>query len=721
MDAGPPRPRLQTYPGFNDPQQLEQLNQQQRSKSKDTAAAAAANNPENGNGNNGVAGAAGNESPESGSLYSDEIPSGYNSGEQYDTISTGYMSGEAYELPETRLELREPSLDVIEECIQPLGSAVSEENIFRVPTITVGTPVHMTNANNTIISIEQDEAPSSTSSGAEDNGDQDNKMGLGGATGNSPMVNYGKKLLRKKATFSVPIESSPLSKADAVEGYDESSDPGMGDAPTGGYRAVPSDTDTSAFDSDPNAHLTDGRHKRLGRKARKHLKNHDETWFNSHDTKTWSRIRFCCFWLSVFSMIIACVVSGVLIGLMPRNCDPELEWYQGKVILDVFPGKSPDLSLIQANVEKYQKLGISGLHLKSRAPIPTSKHIQIINDNLGSNDSIKSFINYLHTNNLSVMIQIPIERDNLIIDGDKSLDMDMEHHVDAAIRFWMILGADGVFLDGLERFKADNWIARKISSWNGLLDRFGGETNRSHILMTSYKFAQGLTGNPDIPDDVAQEALAHLDLLDAHLDLDKNITDMEMEMQNITNWDNIDSRPWINWNLQGSLPLSNAAIALHMLLPGTINLNGANLNYSNDSTTSHNISNMTSLRALAVPIHMNGNYRKCHCETGTTKEINYVISQPINETIQLERYYSRRHRYVLVANFGQDPVNLDPVGKIYSGGELVLDTSQSLPKNDGKEEEEEIGKNKEEKEDEVTKFSTINLQPGEAIVIKLPK
>ena len=56
--------------------------------------------------------------------------------------------------------------------------------------------------------------------------------------------------------------------------------------------------------------------------------------------------------------------------------------------------------------------------------------------------------------------------------------------------------------------------------------------------------------NDDIPDDVAQEALAHLDLLDAHLDLDKNITDMELEMQNITNWDNIDSRPWINWNLQ---------------------------------------------------------------------------------------------------------------------------------------------------------------------------
>ena len=94
MDAGRPRPRLRSYPGLNDPQQqqLERLDHQQRSKSNIS-----------GTGNNGGAsGGNGNDSPESGSLYSDEIPSGYNSGEQYDTISTGYMSGEAYELPETR-------------------------------------------------------------------------------------------------------------------------------------------------------------------------------------------------------------------------------------------------------------------------------------------------------------------------------------------------------------------------------------------------------------------------------------------------------------------------------------------------------------------------------------------------------------------------------------------------------------------------------------------
>lgn len=72
--------------------------------------------------------------------------------------------------------------------------------------------------------------------------------------------------------------------------YDESSDPGMGgDDGTPGYRAVPSDTDTSAVDSDPYGHgLEDnvqaGRHKRLG-KRKKNFKNHDDAWFMSHDSK----------------------------------------------------------------------------------------------------------------------------------------------------------------------------------------------------------------------------------------------------------------------------------------------------------------------------------------------------------------------------------------------------------------------------------------------------
>ena len=51
---------------------------------------------------------------------------------------------------------------------------------------------------------------------------------------------------------------------------------------------------------------------------------------------------------------------------------------------------------------------------------------------------------------------------------------------------------------------------------------------------------------------------------------------------------------------------------------------------------------------------------------------------------------------------------MEPVGQIYSGGELVLDTSNTL-------------NFIEQEENQVVKFSSIDLQPNEAIVIKLPK
>merc|ERR1712142_447247 len=116
--------------------------------------------------------------------------------------------------------------------------------------------------------------------------------------------------------------------------------------------------------------------------------------------------------------------------------------------------------------------------------------------------------------------------------------------------------------------------------------------------------------------------------------------------------------------------MTNAARALQMLLPGTININSAETQTKN----------MTSVRAVAVPILMNGNYKPCHCDQDDqlVKETNYHLHQPVDYVIQLERFYSRRHRYVLVANFGHDSVSLDAVGRIYSGGQLVLDTENRL-------------------------------------------
>ena len=116
------------------------------------------------------------------------------------------------------------------------------------------------------------------------------------------------KLRKKVTTFAIPIENTPLghgSPGDADDfGFDpESSDPGAS-APTGGYRTVPSDTDTSAFDSDANAirrsnNQSDSsatellhasvRNKtkadRLASRKAKRMRRHDEEWFNANDSK----------------------------------------------------------------------------------------------------------------------------------------------------------------------------------------------------------------------------------------------------------------------------------------------------------------------------------------------------------------------------------------------------------------------------------------------------
>jgi hypothetical protein len=57
------------------------------------------------------------------------------------------MSGEAYELPETRMELREPALDPIEEGRGSLGGgANSDDNIFVHIATEVGAVSGLTGA-----------------------------------------------------------------------------------------------------------------------------------------------------------------------------------------------------------------------------------------------------------------------------------------------------------------------------------------------------------------------------------------------------------------------------------------------------------------------------------------------------------------------------------------------------------------------------------------------
>ena len=702
-----------------------QHQQQQQQQSLESSSNGASNNQNNGGGG----GAAGGDSPDSGSLYSDEIPSGYNSGEQYDTLSTGYMSGEAYELPETRMDLHEPSLDVIDECLSVNGDAAAaavgmgpapshrddddgqSSDIFSPPQAA---------PNATDLVPPDNISQLSGSSSTDDNNDAGTfrnvplmvgpagggeavsaavhasptygggaAISAGGGLGAPPSKGKHRK---KVTTFAVPIEHTPLhhERASAAAGsaantavaaaatlmveregaYDvESSDAGGG-AATGGYRAVPSDTDTSAFDSDAaaihGANTSDsgtdllyasryGKAARLAARKIKKMRRDDLAWFEAHDNKYWSWTRVVCFWGAMLMMLLSVVAAGVLIFLMPRTCDPTLEWYQGRVTMEVRPEVRASNGEYIMSLEKEMKrlptlrsIGVTTVHLKDitlRDPhaLPTFSHgderrmalfhptadFEAVYADTMNRSRVDEYIDAVHRSNMTFMIHVPVVgKANETERG--ALSLDLEQAVARAIRFWAAHGADGIFLDGLEHFGADRWVGTYLSSWDSVFRKYG-TTDKRRILMASYRFIRGLTASEN---EAAAEAMEHIGLLDAHLDLDaSNVTALSRQIEQISAWDATEGRPWINWNLQTS-PTTKAALAFQLLLPGTITVrdefDAGNVTAESKTVVEEGtLKNLTRIRTVAVPILMNGNYRRCECDEGHTKESNFVVTKPV--------------------------------------------------------------------------------------------
>ncbi len=784
-----------------------------------------------------TAGTGGGESPDSGSLYnSDEIPSGYNSGEQYDTLSTGYMSGEAYELPDTRLELQEPALDVIEECLQPLGGgqhpgsgggggggvegnaaddSSDAANIFVLPGLTAVSHDRKEKDNVSVSSSSSAgmvPAPAGTNeavaafrrvvaAAAVSSGDHPATALHARSPGHAgPPGKSGKK---PPASLSIPMESTPLSAAiDHLRVHTSNSlDPESSDtnlAPTGGYRVMPSDTDTSAFDSDaiglagsgenyedggltmvvsggggsggggpgPGGHPSDSgtdrpllhasqrsktKSDRLASRKAKRMRRHDEEWFNNNDNKWWRATRQVCFWGSVLSMVASTVAAAVLIYQMPRQCDPPHEWYQGKVFLEVTPEvyngqfSNLDLEKFKAALPGYSSLGIQTVHLKGLnsklknedgtfTNYPTEdwkeNYLRLFKkpEEHQMNSTLISLVNYMHDLNMTLVVQIAAtERE-----GKRDTE-ELAHSITKAIRYWAKIGTDGIFLDGLEHFVDEQLFDTYLGVWNDVFKKYARTKNRS-AFMCSYDFIRVLEKKYEERNDGGDsfnKVLGYFSLLDTTLDLDsRNIAEISRDVLEAAVWGMAEGRPWINWNMRLAgrsvgLPLTKAHLAFQFFLPGTISVeatadrngsaggHGVPGDVPSPAADSATLRNLTRVRTIAVPIFMNGNYRRCECPDrgGYEKESNLVLKE-VGEggegeaggrgLVQMERFYSRRNRYVLVANFGEEETGLEAVAELYSYGELLVDTT-------GKKKKQEVY------------IKEMKLAPGHAFVIKLPK
>lgn len=678
----------------------------------------------NGAGNQNNGGAAGGDSPDSGSLYSDEIPSGYNSGEQYDTLSTGYMSGDGgRECTETRMDLHEPSLDVIDECLSVNGDAAGigpapshlddddgqSSDIFSPPQAVpdLVPPDNISQLSGSSSTDSNNDAGTFRNVPLVGSGGEITSVAVhtspsygGGAVNAGGVPNKGKHR-KKVTTFAIPIENTPLHDRVAAaagsvattavtlmverdDAYDiESSDAGGG-AATGGYRAVPSDTDTSAFDSDANAihgaHASDsgtdllyasryGKAARLAARKVKKMRKHDLAWFEAHDNKYWSWGRVACFWGAMLMMLLSVVAAGVLIFLMPKICDPSLEWYQGRVTMEVRPDVHiphgehiMSLENEMGRLASLKSMGVTTVHLKDitlkkptrSGAVPEFAHgdekrmslfhptedFEAVYADVMNEAKVDEYIDAVHESNMTFMIHVPVVgKANETERG--ALSLDLEQAVARVIRFWAAHGADGIFLDGLEHFGSDKWVGTYLSNWDSVFKKYGTSDNK-RILMASYHFISNLMGSEN---DAATKAMNHIGLLDAHLDLDtSNITVLSRQIEQISAWDATEGRPWINWNLRTS-PTTKAALAFQLLLPGTITVRDefefGNLTQSR-SVDEETLKNLTRIRTVAVPILMNGNYRRCNCEEGHTKESNFVVSKPVAGIInnKIQNFYN---------------------------------------------------------------------------------
>ena len=650
------------------------------------------------------------------------------------------MSGEAYELPETRPEPMEPTLASIDEV-----SAKSNEDLF-----TIGQPSIYQESG---ILVQMEHIPSSSSSASIPDAVE--------VTGALETIGIMKtKRAKKQVSYhvSVPIEKSPLGPE--------------------GYREIPSDTDTtSCFDSDGTYMRSEGQSSDSGaallshpgggrgrrgrdrrgpgrgggkagitkkiKKARHVIRSHED-FFSIHDNKFWMAARQACFWCSIVSILGCILTASVMIGLMPRSCDPDTEWWQGSVIMELGPtwtsGQARlDLSDLINNVPAYKEVGIQAIKLRNlyrvSAAVTGEDQTEVTSWFSCTNmDMIRSRLDYdlvprladtLHSHGMQLLVELPAVE---AVPDTGMMSLYLAQNVTVAIKAWAEAGVDGISLTGLELFARDNYMAINAQNWKIHFHKYG-TSPYTKILSASYLLPQHLQetfasvvaaeadtveGGPELSQDylTGYDGIASFDMLEANVKISDEALQGSLQsvIHNVAQWDRAPSQPWINWNLHYSSDLDKAEFAFHLLLPGTISIQLEEQNVSPKDRPL--LSRLIELRKSSVPIFMNGNFKTCHahCDGHADKVDNYKVHLMLNNSlVLLERNFNRRNRYMVIANIADTNSSLADVASLYSSGDVILDTSYIGDTSDLSSDPRQI------------KFKDADLPGKEALVIRFPK
>jgi len=451
----------------------------------------------------------------------------------------------------------------------------------------------------------------------------------------------------------------------------------------------------------------------------------------------WNFIRnavsFCLF-AAIFGAMTA---SAVMIAHLPRRCDPTTEWWQGKVFYEIFPSSFHDsnadgigdLKGLTMKLDYLKNdLNVDAVKLNSifEASSYPDHYLDIINATkvdpvLGDLRDFQDLIANVVKRNMSLILDIHVDR----LPGlSGSFAEEDNVIVQRTLTFWLRQGVHGFFLKGLDRFKHEADIWKAVAQWKKL----AGKHKKERILIVSSDFLSEYSKIH--PAHSTSQLRDQFNLVEHYLRIDQ-INDIAHQIAEGLRWDDDLMSPWILWSLGNvektrliNLVNINAAgkshcdsnlgaLMLAMNLPGSVSLyQGDEMSASSSSMMEFNekmiicsnssiaaFGNLSTIRKDAVPLYLNVLTKFDAKGIVESRNFNYKLSR-MDSTIIVERFYPRRHRYLLILNLSASNVTHD-FSSVYFGGRTLI--SSSGEKNG------------------YIELRILNLQPAEGLLLQLDR
>ncbi|CAK1540625.1 unnamed protein product [Leptosia nina] len=480
-------------------------------------------------------------------------------------------------------------------------------------------------------------------------------------------------------------------------------------------------------------------------------------------TWNWPFIRNILLWI-VLSGLIACLAAIItMIVTIPKTCNPNLPWYQGKVFYEIFPASFKDsnndgfgdLKGLIKKLDYIKELGSSTIRLNYIFEGPdypvhfyNATNMLRIDRSIGVLKDFQDLVTELQNREMHIILDMPVtslihsgafEVSNQTAFGFNDSSLSNIDRTTMSIMYWISeQNIDGLYLKDLENFVDHPNFGKTLQVWKQLL-------GNDKILMANEAALNMAKGES------LTVLLNRVDLIDIHLDLKEGIKIVKDKIDSVTSgilWER-PHYPWVHWNVGNihserisTKDLNNtlSTIALEMVLPGVVGIfygdeiglgslekheiesdfhehehvhnlptmsfsdhdkNGAILPWNQQSVLKPRYEYLSAIRQL---IQMRLDTPTIYLR-GIYKEGNVLKNIDIRKTEEnlfvVERWFPRRNTCVFVGNFGREVITTD-LSTMFYGGLVVGATNTSL-----------VG--------QLLYFDSVTFQPNSAIIIKLEK